>query len=208
MIMKSSMYRNLAVVTCILGLLGLVAGCLVISVSFESKNPDIEPPLRVTDPTSIPSTSRENTNSPSALKRAIYASASNVRNITSNKIEKPITENPGGQSKNPGNLRMSNKTNQPVRLVILAQNLTINKESSKKNKYYLPAHWDFDPQEGSGKGLILSLQEANLKLEKGDVVVAFAQDGSRRYWGPYVVGETLLPKWNPQVQEWELMLTP
>jgi hypothetical protein len=36
--------------------------------------------------------------------------------------------------------------------------------------------------------------------------VAFAQDGSRRYWGPYVVGETSSPEWNPQTQEWQLVL--
>lgn len=199
MIMKYSMYRNLAVITCILGLLGLVAGCLGLSVSFESEKPEILSTL-----TDERSTLEKNRNSPSASKPVISASVANITSASSKEIEKPITKNARTQSKSAGNLRLSNKTDQPVRLVILAQHLIVKKE----NKYYLPAHWDFDPQEGSGKGLILSLQEGNLKLGKGDILVAFAQDGSRRYWGPYVVGETRSPKWNPQAEEWELILTP
>jgi hypothetical protein len=45
-------------------------------------------------------------------------------------------------------------------------------------------------------------------LQAGDVLVAFAQDGSRRYWGPYVVGKTTLPTWNTEQKEWSLVLQP
>ena len=72
----------------------------------------------------------------------------------------------------------------------------------------MPAHWDFAPQEGSDRGLIVSLPNHNLRIKQGDILVAFAQDGSRRYWGPFVVGETALPTWNPRATEWELLLSP
>jgi hypothetical protein len=203
MIMTSSMYRNLAVITFALGLLGLVAGCLGLSVSFEPEQPDIL--SKLTDQTA---TLEKETNSPSASKKVLSASTTNVASATSKQSEKPITENSSAQSKSAGSLRMSNKTDQPVRLALLARHPTVNNTSANKNKYNVPAHWDFDPQEGSDKGLILSLPEGNLKLNKGDILVAFAQDGSRRYWGPYVVGETPSPKWNPQTEEWELILIP
>jgi predicted GH43/DUF377 family glycosyl hydrolase len=102
---------------------------------------------------------------------------------------------------------MSNQTNQPVRLALLARQSAVKSSSAAKTQSDIPAHWDFAPQEGSEKGMLLSLPNGNLKLEKGDIVVAFAQDGSRRYWGPYVVGETSLPKWDSQKQEWQLILT-
>jgi predicted GH43/DUF377 family glycosyl hydrolase len=70
----------------------------------------------------------------------------------------------------------------------------------------VPAHWDFAPQEGSQKGLLLSLPKVDVKLEKGDIVVAFAQDGSGGYSGPYVVGETQVPVWDSQKLEWQLIL--
>jgi hypothetical protein len=62
--------------------------------------------------------------------------------------------------------------------------------------------------EGGSKGLLLSLPQETLKLKKGDVLVAFAQDGSRQYWGPYVVGETPSPVWNQKQAEWQLVLKP
>lgn len=97
-----------------------------------------------------------------------------------------------------GALRMSNQTDQPVRVALLAR---------RPNTYNeVPAHWDFAPQEGSEEGLILSLPEGNLSLNRGDIIVAFAQDGSGRYWGPYVIGETPTPVWNTQAQEWQLTL--
>jgi hypothetical protein len=98
-------------------------------------------------------------------------------------------------------LRISNQTEYPIRVALLAQD-------NSQSGYKQPFHWDFAPEEGSQEGLILSLPEASLQLQEGDILVAFAQDGSRRYWGPYVVGHTDLPIWNSQQQEWYLTLTP
>ncbi len=100
-----------------------------------------------------------------------------------------------------GNFRVSNRTDYPIRLALLSRQGT-TKTSPE------PVHWDFVPQEGSSKGLILSLPTASLQLQKGDVVVAFAQDGSRRYWGPYVVGETSMPQWDADRSEWRLVVAP
>ncbi len=111
---------------------------------------------------------------------------------------------PAALASSQGSLRMSNQTDQPVRLALLARRS--GSSSSAQPTYGKPAHWDFAPGEGSGKGLLLSLPDSNLKLKKGDILVAFAQDGSGSYWGPYVVGETTLPVWNHQTGEWQLML--
>ena len=107
----------------------------------------------------------------------------------------------------PGALRVSNQTEQPLRVALLTQSAR-NSSTASKPKYGEPVHWDFAPGEGSSQGLILSLPEGNLKLHKGDVIVAFAQDGSRRYWGPYVVGETDAPVLNRKTSEWLLILQP
>lgn len=96
----------------------------------------------------------------------------------------------------PGALTMSNQTDVPVRVALLARG---------KNAVE-PAHWDFAPQEGSKEGLVLSLPEGNFKLNKGDILVAFAQDGSGYYWGPYVVGESDAPVWDKKRSQWQLTL--
>lgn len=98
-----------------------------------------------------------------------------------------------------GGLRVSNQTDLPIRVALLRRPKSV-KSSGK------PAHWDFAPGEGGIRGLTLSLPEGSLLLEKGDVLVAFAEDGSRRYWGPYVVGETPMPVWSSQGREWNLVL--
>lgn len=208
--MKSSMYRNLAVMTCTLGLLGLVAGCLGIGVSFESDQPDILSTLADQNPTLDQKTTPK-----TASDKVISAS---VTTTPIQQSEKPSLENSAAvlaneikstnKTRNLGSLRMSNQTNQPVRLALLARQSVIKNPAASKTKDNVPAHWDFAPQEGSQQGLILSLPAGNLKLEKGDILVAFAQDGSRRYWGPYIVGETSSPKWNSQTKEWQLLLTP
>lgn len=100
-----------------------------------------------------------------------------------------------------GSLRVSNQTQYPVRLALRAR-------STETRSYQTPAHWDFAPEEGGVQGLTLSLPEGNVKLKKGDILVAFAQDGSRRYWGPFVVGETSMPAWNKKTAEWQLILQP
>jgi hypothetical protein len=100
-----------------------------------------------------------------------------------------------------GTLRVSNRTEHPVRVALLT------KRQAKKS-YGKPAHWDFAPGEGSGKGLMLSPPDGQLKVKQGDILVVFAQDGSRRYWGPYVAGETASPAWNTKAGEWQLVVQP
>ncbi|MEH1829288.1 MAG: hypothetical protein V7L22_28800 [Nostoc sp.] len=208
--MKSSVYRNVGVTASCLGLLFAMVGCFGISVSFESTNPDTSSQL----PTE---TFQKQTNSV-LPEKGISASVSTPVTNSTNQIEHNSKENTypvladrdksASKVNNQGTLRMSNQTNQPVRLALLARQSVAKGSSTKQTNYDVPAHWDFAPQEGSEKGLILSLPQNNLKLEKGDILVAFAQDGSRRYWGPYVVGETQLPKWNSQNKEWQLVLSP
>ncbi|MGA1411158.1 MAG: hypothetical protein ACO37W_15640 [Prochlorotrichaceae cyanobacterium] len=120
--------------------------------------------------------------------------------------------------------RVGNQTPHPVRIALL-QRFRVGETGSEAQAEFNPAlpntmanfpvtdlkepvHWDFEPGEGSYQGLILSLPEGDLALNPGDVLVAFAQDGSRRYWGPYVVGETSLPYWNEARSEWQLLLQP
>ncbi|MBW4660872.1 MAG: hypothetical protein KME15_19535 [Drouetiella hepatica Uher 2000/2452] len=109
------------------------------------------------------------------------------------------------------NLRVSNQTEYPVRVALLSQKPGTVEEGavdSENRSYEQPVHWDFAPGEGKSKGLKLSLPDGTLQLQTGDVLMAFAQDGSRRYWGPYVVGKTALPTWNLTAQEWLLNLQP
>lgn len=103
-----------------------------------------------------------------------------------------------------GGLRVRNLTAFPLRVALLPQ---VSQEDAAQS-YSQPVHWDFAPEEGKTKGLMLTLPDRNLKLQSGDVLVAFAQDGSRRYWGPFVVGKTALPTWNGEQQEWLLPLQP
>lgn len=102
-----------------------------------------------------------------------------------------------------GSLRVSNQTKHPIRVALLSQ-----ESAEASTPYAQPAHWDFAPEEGREKGLVLSLPEKKLQLQPGDILVAFAQDGSRRYWGPYVVGKTKAPGWKAKGDEWQLALRP
>ncbi|OUL36710.1 hypothetical protein BV372_06335 [Nostoc sp. T09] len=208
--MKTSVYRNAAVLACSLGLLGLLVGCFGMSVSFETTDPDAasSQPNETPRVSSNPSSSVAHETFTSTNVSNSETTASNQVEYSTSKVTARLAYSQGskGNAKDRGTLRMSNQTNQPVRLALLARQSAV-KSSSAGTQYDLPAHWDFAPQEGSEKGLLLSLPNGNLKLEKGDIIVAFAQDGSRRYWGPYVVGETSLPKWNSQKQEWQLILT-
>jgi hypothetical protein len=171
---------SLTIAACSLGLLWLLVGCYDISVSFEP-----------TQPETFPQSSSQKAKASGVLNKPSNPSVTSGSSIAKNS--------------NQGGLRMSNQTTTPVRLALLAK-YTQQKNTKTATNYNLPAHWDFAPQEGSAKGLMLSLPQGNLKLEKGDILVAFAQDGSRRYWGPYVVGETPEPAWNSQRQEWQLVL--
>lgn len=119
-------------------------------------------------------------------------------------LEKP---DPALVAAKQGNLRVSNRSSHALRVALLSRQKDTNaKTGNTEAGFALPAHWDFAPSEGSEKGLIVSLPNRKTQLRRGDVVVAFAQDGSQRYWGPFVVGETDRPTWNPQTGEWELTL--
>jgi hypothetical protein len=203
--MKSSVYRNAAVLACSLGLLGLLVGCFEMNVSLDAENPVGSDPQLPENPSSnvshetltsaqvsIPSNIPDDSTNESASKSTLLVTSSQTQ---------------AQNAKAQGTLRMMNQTTQPVRLALLSRKSLVKSASKVKTSNEIPAHWDFAPQEGSEKGLRLALPNGDLKLEKGDILVAFAQDGSRRYWGPYVVGETSLPTWNAQTQEWQLVLS-
>lgn len=202
--MKPSVYFHAVLVASSLGLLLLPLGCQNWIVSFEPvglKGSSTSKERSLDVQTAVPvSTSSSSVPNPTHLKSKEVA-RTEVANNTSTK------EANNSGTLGFGSLRMSNQTNQPVRLALLSRQ-SINKVKASKTAAddAVPAHWDFAPQEGSEKGLILALPNGDLKLEQGDILVAFAQDGSRRYWGPYVVGETISPSWNAQSKEWQLVL--
>lgn len=103
-----------------------------------------------------------------------------------------------------GGLRVSNQTTHPLRVALLPQES--HESVGQLNAYSEPVHWDFSPGEGSSQGLVLAVPDKSLALRPGDVLTAFAQDGSQRYWGPFVVGSTPFPQWNDEEGEWTLML--
>ena len=115
-----------------------------------------------------------------------------------------------------GQLRISNQTMHPLRVALLPQrNAAIAPptdlssspdDENSLSAYVEPVHWDFDPGEGHSRGLIVVLPDGELQVTSGDVVIAFAQDGSRYYWGPYVVGVTSFPAWDETDKEWQLVL--
>jgi hypothetical protein len=102
-------------------------------------------------------------------------------------------------------LRVRNTSTYAIRVVLMSQ--AEGQSSSTVNPYRAPVHWDFAPKEGSQTGLLLSMPEGNLTLKPGDVIVAFALDGSRYYWGPYVVGKTRELS-QSKASEWQLVLKP
>ena len=110
-----------------------------------------------------------------------------------------------------GKLRVSNRSEHPIRLALRvkaekAQDGKYNEKVALPLKYEQPAHWDFYAGEGGDRGLVVALPSRSVYLRRGDVVFAFAQDGSQRYWGPFVVGETDNPIWNDRSSEWQLVL--
>jgi hypothetical protein len=142
-------------------------------------------------------------------------------------VPMPSAPPPAAMAGSQGGLRVSNQTAYPVRVALLYHQLTAQPKPEQPKpeqpkpeqpkpeqpkfeqpKFEQPVHWDFAPGEGGSKGLIMSLPTGGLRLSGGDVLVAFAQDGSRRYWGPYVVGKTALPVWSSQQKEWVLPLQP
>lgn len=188
---KSTLYPIVALAL-LLGLVAIVLSLFQFQVWVEPQSPDTAS-LPMIAPPSTPAV--EKVVKPMPAVPAV-SPASPTPDVLPAK-----SPNPAEIAARQGTLRVSNPTQHPIRLALLSQ------QSSTKT-YGEPAHWDFAPGEGGGKGLILSLSQGNLKLAKGDILVAFAQDGSRQYWGPFVVGETAKPVWNQQQAEWMLILQP
>lgn len=104
---------------------------------------------------------------------------------------------------NIGSLRVGNRTDRSVRIVLLSRITSQNEWQTIE-----PLNWDFAPNEGGKEGLLLSLPNYKIAIGKGDVIFAFATDGSRTYWGPNIVGETDAPFWDSQNKEWSMVLQP
>ncbi len=104
---------------------------------------------------------------------------------------------------NIGSLRVGNRTERSVRVVLFSR-------VTSQNVWQViePLNWDFAPFEGGKEGLILSLPNYKIAIGKGDVIFAFATDGSRSYWGPNIVGETDAPFWDNKNKEWSMVLQP
>ncbi|MBE9130201.1 hypothetical protein IQ258_29735 [Coleofasciculus sp. LEGE 07081] len=174
----------------LLGLGGLALGLVEFKVWIEPQSPD------TSSLPGIESSAAPDLEKVQQLSSALPKPSAELPSPTASP-PKPL--DPVALAAHQGTLRVSNFTQHPVRVALLAR-----QQGSKS--YGEPAHWDFAPMEGGSQGLILSLPQGNLTLEKGDIIVAFAQDGSRLYWGPYVVGETPSPMWNQKVGEWLLVL--
>jgi len=104
---------------------------------------------------------------------------------------------------NIGSLRVGNRTDRAVRVILLSRITSLNEWKAIE-----PLNWDFAPNEGGKEGLLLSLPNYKVAIGKGDVIFAFATDGSRTYWGPNIVGETDAPFWDTQNKEWSMVLQP
>jgi hypothetical protein len=104
---------------------------------------------------------------------------------------------------NIGSLRVGNRTERSVRVVLFSRVTSQNVWQAIE-----PLNWDFAPFEGGKEGLILSLPNYKIAIGKGDVIFAFATDGSRSYWGPNIVGETDAPFWDNKNKEWSMVLQP
>lgn len=185
--LKSTFYP-VAILVFLVGLVGIGLVLTQFTISIEPQSPDIS-----NSPAIEPSIE-----SPEQLPPIRTTPSPTSPTPTASVSERPDDK---AAAVRQGAFRVSNPTEHPIRLALL------ERQSSPK-AYSKPAHWDFAPMEGGTQGLILSLPQEQLKLKKGDILVAFAQDGSRLYWGPYVVGETPLPTWNPQKAEWQLVLEP
>jgi hypothetical protein len=190
--------------------LGLVFGWW--QVEIVSTKPETLP--AVASPEERDSQQDEDSEAQSSLSIAAPPQASTESSNATVAPAKPVSAklDPADVAARRGALRVSNQTEHPIRVALLTRlpkaKTTQSAKAGDPSAYAAPAHWDFAPNEGASRGLLLSLPSINLKIKKGDILVAFAQDGSRRYWGPYVVGETNSPSWNNQTAEWQLVLQP
>ena len=201
---KSSVFYPVVIFASVLGVVGfLLLVWLQFTVRIEPVGSDVA--LLSEKKTLLP----QSPSSDAAVSSSDEQIIAQAKPLPAVKQETPTESSPQSSDATAisGALRVRNQTEQPLRVALLTQSAT-NSSATSKPKYGEPVHWDFAPGEGSSQGLILSLPEGNLKLHKGDVIVAFAQDGSRRYWGPYVVGETDAPLLNRKTSEWQLILQP
>ncbi|GAB4374273.1 MAG: hypothetical protein Kow00121_18480 [Elainellaceae cyanobacterium] len=189
----------------VIGLLGI---CLVASLLFhvevqveQGATPSEAPPLDRDRPPS-PSPQAEVPSFPPPVATPTTPADSNA-----SPLAEPAASALPTDANARGGVRVSNQTEYPLRVALLHQQ-TASDVDQESTQFEEPVHWDFAPGEGRTKGLILSLPNNDLQLQSGDVLMAFAQDGSRRYWGPYVVGKTSLPTWNAATEEWQLILRP
>ncbi|MBD0395729.1 MAG: hypothetical protein ICV52_18265 [Microcoleus sp. C1-bin4] len=192
--MKLNIYQLVIGVSIVL-ITGMFLGRFEITISNGSNLPsDLASPATALPPTPPVS--------PVATASADTANEPKPDSIpTPPESEEELLSSIPANTKATGSLRVSNRSEHPVRVALLS------KRQAEKS-YGKPAHWDFAPGEGGGKGLMLSLPEGKLQVQRGDILVVFAQDGSRRYWGPYVAGETAAPAWNTTAREWQLILQP
>lgn len=194
--MKLRVYAAVIGATVLLLLAALVLGRWQLSVSIEPLEPEATPVEPLPDHLAV--------TAPAAAPLPNPTPAPSLTTAPESAIAPPKNSQPSVAKA--GTLRVSNQSDHPIRVALLSKQSAA--KSSNPSRYGKPAHWDFAPGEGGTKGLLLSLPDGNLKLDLGDILVAFAQDGSRRYWGPYVVGETALPIWNREASEWQLILQP
>lgn len=194
------MFYPALIVAAVLGVAGLVLGWLQFSVTIEPINPDA---ALIPEKAALPQQSLSN--EPATVPSAMPTPQAEPHQVVK---QKTLAQSSPQSAAIPGALRVSNQTDQPLRVALLTRQSSGNSPAGSKSQYGEPVHWDFAPGEGSSQGLVLSLPEGNLQLKKGDILVVFAQDGSRRYWGPYVVGETDAPMWNQKTSEWQLVLKP
>jgi hypothetical protein len=187
-----------AIAAIVAGSLILIGGWAILGQSL-SLNPRSTSDTSVSAPGAI--------NESTAISNAVTPSAS--ESVLAQDFTPSNAQVVPGNTTRQGLLRVGNLSEHPVRVALLLKKGGSAKNDTTPNvRYEPPAHWDFAPGEGRTKGLLLSLPNRSIKVKKGDVLVAFAQDGSRRYWGPYVVGETETPNWNTNANEWELVLEP
>jgi len=192
--MKLKIYQILIGLSIVL-MIGIFLGRFEITIS-NGANPPSDLPNAATALPPIPPVSPVTTASADTANEPEPDSIAALR-----ESEEELVASIPANVKAAGILRVSNRSEHPVRVALLSK-------GQAEKSYGKPAHWDFAPGEGGDKGLMLSLPEGKLKVKRGDIVVVFAQDGSRRYWGPYVAGETASPAWNGTAEEWQLILQP